>query len=396
MEAGLAPGVKIFGVGNAGAVLLNALAAPEFAAAQTALINTDAGGFAASSAAIKIHLESKLLRALGSGGDPDRARASAEEQFSTLKTVCAGADVVFILAGLGGGAGSGISPVLAKAAREAGALVLAFVTLPFDCEGNRRAAQAQAALAQLKAMADGVVCLPSQKLFRLIDENTGVIETFAQADRLLIEGVRGVWHLLTRPGQIQVHFGELCALLRERHEESAFAFVETTGPARAREAVEKIIAHPLFDEGRALVEAGMVLVSLLAGQQLTMAEMNLVIQQVQRQCGRAQVIVGATVDAALREKLCVTVLAARPAEAAPAGAARGGVRALPSAEPPRLARGGIHPGVGGGRRGTKALIQTQLSLNIVSKTRFDKSDPTLHQGENLDVPTFMRRGIPLN
>ena len=209
--------------------MLGTLAMPEFAGAQFAAINTDAGAFSASPATVKIHLENKLLRGLGSGGDPERSRALAEEQFSTLKAACEGANVIFILAGLGGGAGSGISPVLAKAAREAGALVLAFVTLPFDCEGNRREAQAQSSLEQLKSAADGVICLPSQRIFKLIDENSTLVETFRVTGGFLLEGVRGVWQLLTRPGLIQVHFADLCSLLRDRHAENAFAFVEAAG-----------------------------------------------------------------------------------------------------------------------------------------------------------------------
>jgi cell division protein FtsZ len=113
-----APVLKIFGVGNAGVALLNGLSSPEFSAAQFCAVNTDAGSLAASSAPVKIHLENKLLRGLGSGGDPDRARALGEEQFSFLKSACDGADIIFILAGLGGGAGSGIAPVMARAARE--------------------------------------------------------------------------------------------------------------------------------------------------------------------------------------------------------------------------------------------------------------------------------------
>ena len=244
-------------------------ATPEFAAAQFIAVNTAAAALAASSATVKINLENKLLRGLGTGGDPERGQALAEEHFSTLKSACEGAKVVFILAGLGGGAGSGIAPVLAKAAREAGALVLAFVTLPFDCEGNRREAQAQAALAQLKSAADGVICLPSQKIFKLIDENTSLVETFKFSGGFLLEGVRGVWQLLTRPGLIQVHFADLRQLLHERHAENAFAFVEASGPGRAREAVEKIISHPLLDEGRVLAESDAVLVSLIAGKDLT-------------------------------------------------------------------------------------------------------------------------------
>src|SRR5215469_9121108 len=136
LEPVAGPIVKIFGVGNAGIAMLGTLDHAEFAAAQFAVVNTDASAFAASSATVKIHLETKLLRGLGTGGDPERGRALAEEQFATLKTACEGVDVIFIVAGLGGGAGSGITPVLARAAKETGALVLAFVTQPFVCEGN--------------------------------------------------------------------------------------------------------------------------------------------------------------------------------------------------------------------------------------------------------------------
>ncbi len=389
------PAVKIFGVGNAGIALLGALAPAEFAEAQFAVINTDAGPLAASSATVKIHLENKLLRGLGSGGDPDRSRALAEEQFSTLKSACAGANVVFILAGLGGGAGSGISPVLARAAREAGALVLAFVTLPFDCEGNRREAQAQASLEQIKSAADGVICLPSQKIFKLIDENTSLVETFHFTGGFLIEGVRGVWHLLTRPGLIQVHFADLCALLRDRHAENAFAFVEASGAGRAREVVEKILAHPLLDDGRALAESDAVLVSLIAGKDLTMAEVNRVMESVKRQCSHAQIIMGAAVDADLKNKLCVTVIAAKQ-NVQPAGPAtartenRGGHTTTFNQRDVVIARPN-RP-----RQKNSKPIQTQLPLTIISKGRFDKSEPTLHHGEDLDVPTFIRRGVPLN
>ena len=387
------PLVRIIAVGNAGDALLGALSTVEFAGAEFAAINTDAAALAASCAPVKIHLENKLFRGLGSGGDPERGRALAEEQFSTLKSACEGANVVFILAGLGGGAGSGISPILAKAAHEAGALVLAFVTLPFDCEMSRREAQAQTALEQLKSAADGVICLPSQKIFKLIDENSTLIETFQVTGGFLIEGVRGVWSLLTRPGLIQVHFGDLCALLRDRHAENAFAFVEASGPGRAREVAEKILNHPLLDEGRALAESDAVLVSLTAGKDLTMAEINRVMEQVKRQCGHAQIVMGAAADAGLKEKLCVTVIAAKSIAPAgsvtPRGENRTAAQAPTGHREPALSRPRT-------RRGSSKAVQTQLPLTIISKGRFDKSEPTLHRGEDLDVPTFIRRGIALN
>lgn len=389
------PAVKIIGVGNAGDALLKMLQTPEFAAAHFFSVNTDANALAASPATVKINLESKLLRGLGSGGDPDRTRALAEDQFSTLKDACEGAKVVFLLAGLGGGAGSGIAPVLAKAAREAGALVLAFVTLPFDLEGNRREAQAQAALEQLKAAADGVICLPSQSVFKLIDENTSLVDTFKFSGGFLLEGVRGVWQLLMRPGLIQVHFADLCNLLRERHAVNAFAFVEASGAGRSREAVEKILSHPLLDEGRVLADSDAVLVSLTAGKDLTMAEINRVMEQVKRQCAHAQIIMGAAVDGALKEKLTVTVIAAKqnaaPTHVAPRTETRSSAPTAIVHREVAAHRQAHRPRKAGGKQ-----VQGQLPLNIISKGRFDKSEPTKHNGEDLDIPTFFRRGVPLN
>ena len=388
------PVIRLIAVGNAGDALLGALATPEFAGAECVAINTDAAALAASCATVKIHLENKLFRGLGSGGDPERGKALAEEQFSTLKSACEGANVVFILAGLGGGAGSGISPVLAKAAHEAGALVLAFVTLPFECEGNRREAQAQTALEQLKSAADGVICLPSQKIFKLIDENSTLVDTFRVTGGFLSEGVRGVWSLLTRPGILPVHFGDLCALLRDRHAENAFAFVEASGPGRAREVAEKILTHPLLDEGRVLAESDAVLVSLTAGQDLTMAEINRVMEQVKRQCSHAQIMLGAAVDGALKEKLCVTIIAAKqnaaPASVTPRAESRTSTTTTSGQ------REVVLPRPRSRRPGANKAVQGQLPLTIYSKGRFDKSEPTLHRGEDLDIPTFMRRGVALN
>jgi cell division protein FtsZ len=402
--------IKIIGIGGAGVSLLDALNGEEFASANFVAINTDAPSLAASTATMKIHLETKLLRGLGTGGDPERGRAIAEEQFATLKTVCEGADVIFIVAGLGGGAGSGISPVLARAAKETGALVLAFVTLPFLCEGNRRQQQAQKSLEQLKSVADGVICLPSQKTFKLIDENTSVLDTFRITGGLLVEGVCGVWQLLTRPGLIQIHFDDLCALVRDRHSESVFASVKSVGAGRSREIVEKLLAHPLLDEGRALAESDAVLVSLMGGKDLTMAEVNRVMDQISRHCERAQIIMGAAVDAAMKNHLSVTVIAAKQNPTVPAelpmveashdspeqtfsrsAIARTSSRCWEQREP-TLAKNTV----GRARKAGSRMRQEQLPLAIVSKGRFDQSEPTIHKGEDLDIPTYLRRGVPLN
>jgi len=420
LETAKMPAAKIFGVGSAGVSLLEAINREEFAGVGFVAVNTDALSLASSTATLKIHLETKLLRGLGTGGDPERGRAIAEEQFAALKTACEGSDIIFIVAGLGGGAGSGITPVLARAAKETGALVLAFVTLPFLCEGNRRQRQAQHGLEQLKSVADGVICLPCQKTFKLIDENTSVLDTFRITGEFLVEGIGGIWRLLTRPGLIQIHFDDFCALVRNRHSESAFASVEASGPARSREVIDKLLNHSLLDEGRALAESDAVMVSLMGGKDLTMADVNRVMEQINRHCERAQIIMGAAVDETLKTCLSVTVIASKRNSEAAAGTELNSSESVEdsntvshdmerklstvhSDSPSQpaftmvqreqvLAR---HTS-GRGRKAISKTRQTQLPLAIITKGRFDKSEPTIHKGEDLDIPTYIRRGVALN
>ena len=418
--------VKIFGVGTAGGTMLEQITRVDFAGAAFAVVNTDAPGPNATTGVEPIHLETKLLRGLGTGGDPERGRKVAEEHFPRLQAACAEADVIFIVAGLGGGAGTGISPVLARAAREAGALTLAFATLPFDCEGNRRHQQAQHGLEQLKAAADGVICLPNQKTFKLIDENASVLDTFKATTQLLVEGARGVWRLLRHRGLIEIHFDDLGRLLRDRHSESCFAAVEAAGTTRARDIIEKLPAHPLLDGGQALKEADAVLVSLMGGPDLTMAEINRVMESVNGQCERAQVIMGAALDEAFRDRLAVTVIATRrghgakhvtktvTAEAADPVVPDFEAEFMQHPPVPRPAARIVPPapaltqqqreqlfnqqatGRGRGRKSASRMKQGSLPLDIVSKGRFDKTEPTVHKGEDLDLPTYVRRGVALN
>jgi cell division protein FtsZ len=414
--------IKVFGVGGAGISVMELMLKEGLSGVNFVAVNTDSQSLAASSASEKFHLETQLLRGLGTGGDPDRGRVLAEEHLPKLKSLCEGVDVVFILAGLGGGAGTGISPVLARAAKEAGALVLSFVTTPFDCEGGRRQRLAHHGLAELKAAADGVISLPNQKVFKMIDENTSVLETLKITNDFLAAGVRGVWRLLMHKGLIEIHFSDLAALVRDRHGESCFAVAEAMGPTRSREVMDKLLAHPMLEGGLMLGESEAVLVSLMGGPDLTMAEVNRVMEQVNRHCEHAQVIMGAAIDASFSDRLTVTLIAARKSAQHPATGHAGsgtpseeltaqllpsttttrpGSRFVPPA--PTLAPDQMEELFGKqGRSSSRArktaskMRQGQLPLEIVSKGRFDKSEPTIHKGEDLDVPTYIRRGVALN
>jgi cell division protein FtsZ len=410
--------VKVIGVGGAGGNAVEYMARQDFAGVGFTAVNTDAQALAQLTVPDQMTLGAKLTRGLGTGGDPEMGRAAAEEDVERLRVLCAGADIVCVVAGLGGGTGTGAGPVVARLARESGALVLGIVTLPFEFEGSRRQRQAQLGLRELKAAADGVICLPNQKVLKLIDENTSVNEALKITNELLAQGVRGIWRLVTHTGLINVDFNDLCAVLRGRHEESSLATVEASGENRSHEVVEKIIAHPFLDGGQVLAEADAVLVSLAGGPDMTMAEVNRVMEQINRQCENAHIIMGAGIYEAFAGKLSVTLVAsrenaqderartnakdglagAREQEMAnPPGARRPGSRHLPPAPELTTAQAEqIFTTQSRARRKPGSTRQMPLPLEIISKGRFEKSEPTIMGGEDLDVPTYIRRGVALN
>jgi len=437
------PSLRVFGVGGAGCNAVDHIARQraersEFAGVQLTAVNTDLKSLLDLSVECVMPLGASRNRGLGAGGDPELGRTAADADAEQLRQLCAGAEVVVIVTGLGGGTGTGASPVLARVAKESGALVLAIATLPFECEGARRQLQAHAGLEQLKEAADVVLCLPNQRVLKLIDENTSLIETFKITNDLLAQGLRGVYRLLTRAGIINVDFADLCAVVRGQHLESAFAFGEARGEHRSREVVEKLLASPLLESGAVLNDAESVLVSIVAGSDLTIAEVNRVMSQLNRACGNARIIMGAAVETDFGDRLSVTVIATRrnqveaETDAAPArptttaGESRQAWVGPSAAEespafdteffekPPsaRPASRFVPPPPeldpdkkeqllaqqnGKTYRAPKSkLRQGLLPLEIVSKGRFEKSEPTIHHGEDLDVPTYIRRGVPLN
>jgi cell division protein FtsZ len=220
--------------------------------------------------------------------------------------------------------------------------------------------------------------------------------------------------MLMRPGLINVDFADLCSVTRGRHSENSLATAEACDENRAREVVEKLFKHPLLDGGQALTEAASVLVSIVGGPDLTMAEVNRVMEQINRQCESAHIIMGAAIEESCAGKIAVTVVASKrpPIEReheltadAPelerqldtSAPSRGGSRFVAPA-PPATAETTekiLQNGARGKRKVTR-LKQGQLPLEIISKGRFEKSEPTIHQGQDLDVPTYLRRGVPLN
>ncbi len=383
-------------------------------------LNTDAQALAKVIVQNKHVIGFKLNHGLGAGGDPERGRAAAQEDMEQLRAICDGADIVFVLAGLGGGTGTGAAPVLAQAAKEKGALVLAVVTLPFEFEGGRRQRQAQLGFQQLKAAADAVICLPNQKLFKLLDEKTGMSEAFRISNGLLTEGVCGVWRLLAQTGLINVDFADLCSVTRGRHAESSFASAEASGDRRVEQIIEKLLSHPLLENGQMLNASDAVLVSVTGGSDLAMTEINRLMEQINRNCENAHLILGAAIDENYAGRLAVTLIATRkhsetikvmgpesavepvnvpdtkhflnPKDSVRAGNTYAAPARLTLSNEKKVQLFGEEQGV----RKKFSRLQGELPLEIVSKGRFEKSEPTLRHGEDLDVPTYIRRGVALN
>ncbi|MBM3881928.1 MAG: hypothetical protein FJ387_19755 [Verrucomicrobia bacterium] len=428
------PRFKVVGIGGAGLQALTQMQAAGLRDVRLAVLHTDARALGQAGFEEQVLLGEGLTRGLGAGGDPGIGRAAAEAEVGRLSQVAAGCDLLMIVAGLGGGTGSGVAPVLARVARESGALVMGLVTLPFEFEGARRQQQAQVALRQLKTAADAVVCLPNQKLAALLDEHTTLVEALRIGNGLLTEGVRGLWRLATRDGLLKVDFADLCSVVRGRQAESCFATAEGSGENRLRQVLDHLLASPLLDQGRVLGDAEAVLISLVGGLDLTLKDVHQFMQQIERLCENARVVLGAAVDPDFNGRLAVTLVATRRARAAPGeeGSAepvevashlptaefpvspeepagthgatvgdRSASRYLPSAPelPPERVRELYLQQEGGGRRRRKAaarLRQGLLPLEVVPKGRFEKSEPTLRRGEDLDTPTYLRRGMVLN
>jgi cell division protein FtsZ len=426
--------IRFIAVGHAGAQIIAALRKSAPAGIECAHADTNPDALKASPLPHRLMLGNSVNHGLGAGGDPDLGRQSAEEDLPVIRRFAAGARIIFVVAGLGGGTGSGAAPVVARAARESGALVLVIATTPFDFE-RRRVTYAAEAIERLKAAADAVLAVSNQRVRRMHDDQTHPHELYRFANDLLAQTLCGLWRLLGSPGLIPLDFGHVERLLRGRHSESAFAAVEATGGNRAHAAAEQLLTHPFLDTGAALGAAGEVLLSVAGGDDLQIGEVERLLEALQSGCPQAEFIVGATVDPALTGKLHVTAIAVRPGTAAPPVAPRHEPVSDTESDS-RLPRSGISgSGFGGevfpgstessaaatgsrlvppapdlnaeqrqrvlkGQRNKpsrrKPDSQMVMNFDIAQRGRFDNTERNRHKGVDLDVPTYLRLGIVLN
>jgi cell division protein FtsZ len=305
--------VKIVGLGGAGANMLERLALDGGDPSSLVVLNTDIRTLEASLAKEKIQLGCNLTKGLGTGGDPDLGQQAVLEAEEAVRAQLRGCRIVFLCAGLGGGTGSGASPIVTRIAREEGAFVVVFATMPFTFEGKRRREQAEAALNQLAVLSNALVTFDNNRMGELVLAKQGIHEAFAAADHMIGESIKAVIRLVTRPGLIHVGLDDLMSALRTTRSRCLFGSGIAEGRDRAAKALENALASPLLDQGALLKETRTVLVHLCGGESLTLYEVELLMQHLQKHIpAEAQVLFGAAVDSSMNDALSITLISSLP------------------------------------------------------------------------------------
>ncbi len=299
--------IRVVGVGGAGVNAINRMIESGIRGVEFLAVNTDAQQLAMSDAAVKIAIGQQLTEGLGSGADPDTGRRAAEESDEAIRRALRGSDLVFVAAGEGGGTGTGAAPVVARIARELGALTVGIVTTPFGFEGSRRAAQAHDGIVRMQRNVDTLVSIPNDRLLQVLDRRTSMVEAFRVADDILRQGVQGICDLITTPGLINLDFADVRTIMRDAGS-ALMGIGMAGGPNRARDAARRAVTSPLVGHG--IHGATGILLSVAGGDTLSLHEAMEIAEVVREAASSdANIIFGATVDESLGDQVWVTVIA---------------------------------------------------------------------------------------
>ena len=305
--------VKIIGLGGAGANMLERIALDGLDGAELLALNTDLRTLNSCIAREKIQLGVNLTKGLGAGGDPDLGNQAVLEAEDQIRASIKGRRIVFLCTGLGGGTGSGAAPIVTRIAREEGAFVVVFATMPFAFEGRRRRDQAEASLNELAVLSNALVTFDNNRMGELVLAKQGIHEAFAAADHMICESIKAVIRLVVRPGLINVGLDDLMSALRTNRSRCLFGSGLANGKDRASRALRNALNSPLLDQGALLKDAQTVLVHLSGGEDLTLFEIELLMQRLQKFVPeKAHVLFGAAVDPAMGDSLSITLISALP------------------------------------------------------------------------------------
>ena len=299
--------IRVAGVGGAGLNAIHRMMDAGISQVDFVAINTDIQQLQMSDAPIKIHIGRELTQGLGSGSDPEVGKLAAEEAYDQIKHSLRGSDMVFVTAGEGGGTGSGAAPVVARIARELGALTVGIVTLPFRFEGTKRKSQADLGVEELRRNCDTVIVIPNDRLLEVLDRSTSMLEAFRIADDVLRQGVQGICDLITMPGLINLDFADVRTIMKDAGS-ALMGIGFATGENRAKEAADRALRSPLIDTQ--LVGARGILLSIAGGEDLSLMEVNEAAEIIrQASTEDTNIIFGATIDESLTGQMWVTVIA---------------------------------------------------------------------------------------
>ena len=299
--------IRVVGVGGGGCNAINRMIEANVAGVEFIAVNTDIQQLQMSDAPVKIHIGREHTQGLGSGADPEVGRVAAEDSYDRIKTVLRGSDMVFVTAGEGGGTGTGAAPVIARIAREVGALTVGIVTSPFAFEGSRRLGQASAGVLALRAAADTVIVIPNDRLLQVLEKQTPLVEAFRIADDVLRQGVQGICDLITLPGLINLDFADVRTVMASAGT-AMMGIGMATGANRANEAATRAINSPLIDHE--VRGARGILLSISGGSDVSLHEVNEAAEVIRAAADdHTNIIFGTSVDDQLAGQLWVTVVA---------------------------------------------------------------------------------------
>ncbi len=376
--------IKVIGVGGGGGNAVNAMVRSNIQGVEFIQANTDIQALDASPCQHKIRMGTELTRGLGAGSKPETGKMAAEESREHLYDILEGSDMVFLTAGMGGGTGTGATPVIAEIAREVGALTVGVVTKPFLFEGSRRQSQAEDGIQELKDSVDTLIVIPTQKLLSFIGKQTSLTTAFSQVDDILRQSVCSISDLIVIPGLINLDFADVKTIMCGMGKALMGGGI-ASGENRAIEAAQRAISSPLLDEASVEGARG-ILINITGGEDLTLHDVNEAAMLIQKSAHEdAHIIFGAVVDKSMKEEMRVTVIATgfekverqrlflAPQE--------------PSTMPLKKVVNGpdVEEDLG------KQPAYSQESLKQLADSIRKESPDTVSNASNFDIPTFLRK-----
>ncbi len=363
--------IKVVGVGGGGCNAVERMITEGLQGVEFIAINTDAQALMLSSASTRVRIGEKLTRGLGSGGNPEQGRKAAEESAEALYNVLRGSDMVFVTSGMGGGTGTGASPIVAQIAREVGALTIGVVTRPFTFEGSRRIQAAESGIEKLKEQADTLIVIPNDRLLQIVDKRASLQDSFRVADDVLRQGVQGISELITVPGLINLDFADVRTIMSEGGA-ALMAVGSGQGDDRARQAAEQAISSQLLDI--TIDGARGILFNVTGGPDLTLFEVNQAAAIIKETAHPdVNLIFGAVIDPNMGDEVRVTVIAT--------GFERTGMPRRVMEMPKNQPRQDVRPVKTG---------DPVRDLQTVDAGKLTEFAPRKFNTDDIDLPTFLR------